>query len=190
MHGMCHQRSNADLTEKALGLAASVLPSGATGAPRAATPPVTAQRPPTERVTNAEREATATLLRKAFGDGVIHIDEFDQRLSDAYAAKVAGDLQRLTDDLPQDWLADLHAAEAAQRRAETHRRIWRGGLRTYLNVMALLVTIWGLTSLAAGELLYPWPIWPALGWGIPTYLSRPRGPIADVIGGRRVARAR
>ena len=174
MHGMCHQPRNVDLAE----------------AGDAAPAPVPVQRPATERVTNADREATATLLRRAFSDGVLQVEEFDQRLSDVYAARVAGDLTRVTDDLPSDWLADLHAAEGAQRRARIHRRVWRGSVRTYLRVMALLVAIWLLTSLGSDGLSYPWPVWPALGWGIPLYLSRPKGPISAVVQGRRVAGAR
>ena len=175
MHGMCHQGRNVDLAE---------------AADAAQTAPVPAQRPAAERVTNADREATATLLRQAFSDGVLQVEEFDQRLSEVYAARVAGDLARATEDLPGDWLADLRAAEGAQRRARIHRRVWRGSVRTYLHVMGLLVAIWLLTSLGSDGLSYPWPVWPALGWGIPLYLSRPKGPISTVVRGRRMAGAR
>ena len=176
MHGMCQQPRNVDLAEA--------------GAATPAPVPAPAQRPATERVTNADREATATLLRRAFSDGVLQVEEFDQRLSEVYAARVAGDLTRVTDDLPGEWLADLHAAEGAQRRAVKHQRIWRGSVRTYLRVMALLVGIWLLTSLGSDGVGHPWPVWPALGWGIPLYLSRPKGPISAVVQGRRVAGAR
>lgn len=39
-------------------------------------------------------------------------------------------------------------------------------LASYVVVNAMLVAIYLLTSLAAGELTYPWPVWPMLGWGV------------------------
>ena len=154
--------------------------------------PAVAERPPHERpaherLTDADRDAATELLSAAFRDGVIRVDEFDQRLSTALTAEVAGDLLPVTGDLPAQWLAERQAAETAARRAEKHRRRWSAEVRTYARVMALLVTIWLLTSLD-GDIGYPWPIWPALGWGIPLFLSRPTGPGARTVGRLRTAR--
>lgn len=151
------------------------------------TPLIVQERDASERLTDADRQEAADLLSAAFRDGVIGVDELDERLTAALSARTAGDLEQVTGDLPSQWLADRQAAEHAERRAARHRRRWRAGLRTYARVMALLVTIWLLTSLD-GDVGYPWPIWPALGWGIPLFLSRPRGPAARKVRQLRTAR--
>jgi hypothetical protein len=52
------------------------------------------------RVSDADREQTAELLRQAAGDGRITIDELDERLEAAYAARTYGDLSEVIADLP------------------------------------------------------------------------------------------
>ncbi len=51
-------------------------------------------------------------------------------------------------------------------RAVKEREGFRAHLTTYVFVIGLLTAIWLITSLAAGNLIYFWPIWPAFGWGI------------------------
>jgi hypothetical protein len=52
------------------------------------------------RVSDHDREQVAELLRQATADGRLTLDELDERLTQAYAAKTFGDLEPLTDDLP------------------------------------------------------------------------------------------
>lgn len=52
------------------------------------------------RVSDHDREQVAEQLRQAAGDGRLTLDELDDRLAQAYAAKTFGDLEPLTDDLP------------------------------------------------------------------------------------------
>lgn len=52
------------------------------------------------RVSHADRERVAEQLRQAAGDGRLEIDELEERLEGAYAAKTYGDLQPLLADLP------------------------------------------------------------------------------------------
>ena len=52
------------------------------------------------RVSDADREQAAEVLRQAAGDGRITFDELDQRLEAAYAARTYGDLTEVTADLP------------------------------------------------------------------------------------------
>ena len=144
-----------------------------------AAPAVVAQRDPAERISDADRERAAAVLSQAFRDGVLRVEEFDQRLSAAYAATTVGDLEDVLRDLPRDWTDQLHTAERASRRAQRHRREWQAGFQSYRGVMLLLVAIWFFTSLdefagGSGGAFF-WPIFPILGWGIPLFLSRPRG---------------
>jgi Domain of unknown function (DUF1707)/Cell wall-active antibiotics response 4TMS YvqF len=52
------------------------------------------------RVSDHDREQVAELLRQAAGDGRLTLDELDDRLAQAYAARTFGDLEPLTHDLP------------------------------------------------------------------------------------------
>jgi len=65
------------------------------------------------RVSDADREQAAEVLRKAAGDGRITFDELDERLSAAYAAKTYGDLGQVTADLPGPGLEPPPAAGPA-----------------------------------------------------------------------------
>jgi hypothetical protein len=52
------------------------------------------------RVSDADREQAAEVLRTAAGDGRLTLDELDERLAAAYAAKTYADLEPVTGDLP------------------------------------------------------------------------------------------
>ncbi|WP_407913618.1 DUF1707 domain-containing protein [Kitasatospora sp. NE20-6] len=69
---------------------------------RAATP-VEAAEPVAEaelRVSDADREQVADLLRDAYAEGRLTVDEHAERIEAAYTAKTFGDLAPLTRDLP------------------------------------------------------------------------------------------
>ncbi len=52
------------------------------------------------RASDADREAVVTTLREAYTAGRLTLDEFDERMTTAYASKTWGDLRALTADLP------------------------------------------------------------------------------------------
>jgi hypothetical protein len=58
------------------------------------------QDPARLRISDDDRHAVAEVLRHAAGEGRIDLDELDQRLEAAYAAKTYGDLVPITADLP------------------------------------------------------------------------------------------
>jgi len=55
---------------------------------------------PSLRIGDAEREAVAAELREHFAHGRLTLEEFNERLDAAFAAKTQGDLARITRDLP------------------------------------------------------------------------------------------
>jgi Domain of unknown function (DUF1707) len=65
------------------------------------------------RVSDADREQAAEVLRTAAGDGRITFDELDERLSAAYAARTYGDLAQVTADLPGPGLQPPTAVDPA-----------------------------------------------------------------------------
>jgi len=54
----------------------------------------------TIRASDADRDVVVATLREAYTAGRLDIEEFDERMSAAYASKTWGDLRRLTTDLP------------------------------------------------------------------------------------------
>ena len=50
---------------------------------------------PDLRASDAERERTADQLRHAAGEGRLTVEELDERLNAAYAARTRGELDRL-----------------------------------------------------------------------------------------------
>jgi Domain of unknown function (DUF1707) len=52
------------------------------------------------RASDADREVVVDALRDAYTAGRLTLDEFDERMSAAWASKTWGDLRQLTTDLP------------------------------------------------------------------------------------------
>ncbi len=78
---------------RASGSAASCARSGTVGC--VATPD-----PRSIRIGNAEREQAVTALGDHFAQGRLNPEEFEERMTAAYAARTAHDLDRLFEDLP------------------------------------------------------------------------------------------
>ncbi|MFL5894877.1 MAG: DUF1707 domain-containing protein [Thermoleophilaceae bacterium] len=118
------------------------------------------------RVTDAERERVAERLRRAYADGALTHDELEARVAGAFAARMRGELSRLTRDLPRD----------AARAEAAGRAVFRAHATTYAAVNGGLVAMW----LATGG-----PFWPAgsiAPWGA--------GLALHGLARRRISRAR
>lgn len=112
------------------------------------------------RASDAERSASADVLRSHAVAGRLDVDELDERVALALSARMRAELRALTADLPP--LAAPGPGPESADAAHEGTPTWG----PYLAVMALLVAIWMLTG--AG---HPWPLYPALGWGIPLLLA-------------------
>jgi hypothetical protein len=66
------------------------------------------------RASDQERESVVDVLRDAFTDGRLTLDEFEDRTSAAYAAKTWTDLRELTADLPAEPLFGTDLSHQAQ----------------------------------------------------------------------------
>jgi hypothetical protein len=62
--------------------------------------PLDPRDPALLRVSDADRDKVAEILRQAAGEGRLDLDELDERLEWAYAAKTYADLVPITADLP------------------------------------------------------------------------------------------
>ena len=73
------------------------------------------------RISDEDRHQVAEVLRRAAGEGRIDLDELDQRLEAAYAAKTYGELVPLTVDLP------IGTTHPVAPRPEQHRPVPAAG---------------------------------------------------------------
>lgn len=76
---------------------------------------------PDMRAGDADRERLVEELREQHAAGRLTLEEFDERMTKAYAAKTYGELRTLTRDLPVD-LAQLNIQQAQQRTAQPSQR--------------------------------------------------------------------
>lgn len=115
------------------------------------------------RAADADRRRTVAELERHFVDGRLSQDELGERVAQALAARTYGELDALLGDLPRSLppRGDEPTVAAPRARPGSDRG-FRSHLTSYALVMALLVTIWLLTTPGG----YFWPIWPMLGWGI------------------------
>src|SRR5712671_6551828 len=88
----------------------------------------------TIRASDQERESVVDVLRDAYTDGRLTLEEFEERTSAAYASKTWSDLRELTSDLPVEPVlgADLpqrqlHGQRAAQQAVSSPSRPRQGG---------------------------------------------------------------
>jgi hypothetical protein len=101
------------------------------------------------RASDADRERVAESLREHAATGRLDLDELADRTEAAFRARTLGELDVLLGDLP--------VSPEPARGADG----FGAHLRVYLAVISLLVVVWALTGFG-----HPWPVWPALGWGI------------------------
>jgi hypothetical protein len=118
-----------------------------------------------ERVGDQERQRTADLLAAATATGHLDLEQLDARLTGVWTAGTTSQLAALEADLPPSLRADRDRREAAARARVAARAALPRHLTSYAGVMLLLVLIWVVAGLN-GAGWYPWPVWPALGWGI------------------------
>jgi hypothetical protein len=112
------------------------------------------------RASDQERESVVDVLRDAYADGRLALDEFEERTSAAYAAKTWADLRELTSDLPvepplgtdlnhQSHAARQHAAPPARRPSQARRDRPLGHLLPILFVWILIEAAVGSPDMAA-----------------------------------------
>lgn len=128
---------------------------------------------PQLRAADADREAVAAALGRALSEGRLGVDEYEERLAKAYAARTYGDLGGLTADLPGA-TPTRHAsvpepARAAQPAGACGPVPWLRGVRAvwapWITTALIVTTIWLASSPGRGRFDYFWPIWVIGPWG-------------------------
>jgi hypothetical protein len=120
------------------------------------------------RAADADRMAVASVLGEHMAAGRLTVDEYEERLTRAYAAKTYGELDELTADLPSTspvpsvgTAATGAGTHPAHQQRGPHPAAWQAWLRTSV----IVVSIWVITCLASWQLLYFWPVWVIGPWG-------------------------
>jgi Domain of unknown function (DUF1707) len=130
------------------------------------------------RVSDADRDAVVTELGEHFQQGRLDRAEFDERLTQALAARTEGDLDALLADLPpvpapisvRATAPRRQPPRAAERRQPPRavERSWPGRLPL---AVPLLVAVILITTFAAGGWQHGWVPWP-LWWLLPIMIMR------------------
>jgi hypothetical protein len=124
------------------------------------------------RAADTDRAAVATVLGEHMSAGRLTLEEYDERLTRAYAARTFGELEELTADLPA--ASTGRAVEPASRTEPTPAPAacadtWHGtdphSWRSWMSTSLIVIAIWATISLASWELLYFWPVWVIGPWG-------------------------
>jgi hypothetical protein len=128
------------------------------------------------RAADTDRQAAATRLGQHMSDGRLTVEEYDERLAAAYAARTYGDLDALFTDLPTAAppapARSTHPAPTGGAPAYRGRHL-RGAWAAWARVALVVTAIWLFTSLSGG--FHPfWPIWVIGPWGA-VLLSRSLG---------------
>jgi hypothetical protein len=124
---------------------------------------------PLIRASDTDRDRAVDQLRQHLADGRLTMEEFTERVDEAYEARTTADLQQALRELPHVRVSEPRTPEqrekAATRQLKKQRQL-RSQLVTFVLVNTFLVAIWLVTSVAAGEPIFFWPIFPILGWGL------------------------
>jgi hypothetical protein len=112
------------------------------------------------RVSDADRERYAEVLRSAFAEGRLTDAELEERLRSAYAARTGADLEPLVADLPAAGLAPIRPASEPPS-SSARRRL--GQIVGWYFPALICTAIWALTSFGG----YFWPAWVFFGLSIP-----------------------
>jgi hypothetical protein len=88
------------------------------------------------RAADADRDATAEVLRKHHADGRLTDEEFQQRFEQCMSARTLGELRALVTDLPAD------RPNRERRRADWHRPRFGARLFPLLIALAFLGAAW------------------------------------------------
>ncbi|MFF2086297.1 DUF1707 domain-containing protein [Nocardia sp. NPDC058176] len=119
---------------------------------------------PGTRASDAERNAIVAQLGTHLADGRLDLAEYDQRVAQVYATTTRDQLDVVLSDLPE--LSKQQTAAAVERKAAPRIPVWqRIEAGSWAGVSVIVLVIWGLVSLTAGELTYFWPMWVIGPWG-------------------------
>jgi hypothetical protein len=112
------------------------------------------------RAGDRDRQKTATRLGQALAQGYLALQEYEQRVQQAFQTETTGELNQLVADLPLDRIRRADPRRRAARKAAARTGV-RIHLAAFVAMTAVVLTVWAATGIT-----YFWPIWPILGAAI------------------------
>lgn len=104
------------------------------------------------RASDADREHVVEILREAYSDGRLTLEEFDERTTLAFASKTWGGLRDLTRDLPQQARLEIPQPEPhVSRSRDKPLPVSGGSPRRRLTPMLPILVIWLGIALTARD---------------------------------------
>jgi len=110
------------------------------------------------RASDKERESVVDVLRDAYTDGRLTLDEFEERTSAAYASKTWTDLRELTGDLPIEPVLGVDLPQwrprpvpVAQQMVPSVPRPRNAGRDRPLGRLLPVIFVWIMIAAAAGS---------------------------------------
>jgi hypothetical protein len=117
------------------------------------------------RAADSDRAAVATALGRHMADGRLTVEEYEERVARAYAARTYGELAELTTDLPSSGLT-RPAARPTPAPAYTggcgpawSRHYYRSAWSAWARFALIMTAIWLVAATAGGHFIAFWPIW-------------------------------
>ncbi len=104
------------------------------------------------RASDAEREYVARIMQAAAAQGMLSLDEADERMAAVYAARTRSDLVPLTADLPDGGRRLMENTPEA-------RKVARTGLVRHAITVAVIALVLVGVFFATGAPFF-WPAWP------------------------------
>lgn len=109
------------------------------------------------RASDKERESVVDVLRDAYTDGRLTLEEFEERTSTAYASKTWTDLRELTVDLPVQPVLGADLLQRQQRQVPAAQMVpsvprpRQGGRDRPLGRLLPVIFVWIMIAAAAGS---------------------------------------
>lgn len=119
------------------------------------------------RASDAERTRTVEVLQQALHDGRLDTDEFNNRMEQALHSKTRGELAELVADLPAAATPAVVPVPAPVTPTDvaSQGKSLKAAWASWAGVSLMTFVIWGITSIGAGQVQYPWFLWVAGPWG-------------------------
>ncbi|WP_433300575.1 DUF1707 SHOCT-like domain-containing protein [Actinoplanes sp. CA-030573] len=115
------------------------------------------------RAADSDREKVAEQLKAALDEGRLSLQEYDDRVREAYASKTYQELLVLLTDLPKPGLSAAEVAAKRQAQARREARKLPTALLVLWTIWAALtvvnLVVFGLLAATVETELYPWPVW-------------------------------
>src|SRR5919202_7133873 len=106
---------------------------------------------PNLRAADSDRQAVAAALGRHLSDGRLTVEEYDERLAKAYAARTYGDLDGLVADLPRSTPprpVPQHAPAPVGGGCAPRSGQVRGAWASWLTVAVIVTAIWLFSSIS------------------------------------------